>query len=295
MTSIDSPQLAALAAVVDEGSFEAAADVLHLTQPAVSQRIKALEASVGQILVRRTRPVTVTEAGRSYLRLARQVSVLTDDARREAAGSGTSGRSVVLPIAVNSDSLGSWVLPALAPLAAEIAFDLHREDEAHSAALLRDGSVMAAITTSQTPVQGCTVRRLGIMTYRVCAARGFANRWFSGGATTAALAEAPVVVFDRKDDLQDAYLRARRVDPGAPPRHYVPSSADYADAVRLGMGWGLLTEPQCLDGLESGALVELDPGRRTEVTLYWQQWSLRTAALDRVSGAVHEAAARHLR
>lgn len=294
MTSLDSPQLAALVAVVDEGSFEAAADVLHLTQPAVSQRIKALESAVGQILVRRTRPVTVTDAGRSYLRLARQVSVLTEDARREAAGSGASGRSVILPIAVNSDSLGSWVLPALAPLAAEIAFDLHREDEAHSAALLRDGTVMAAITTSETPVQGCTSRRLGIMTYRVSAARDFAQRWFSDGAAPTTLAEAPVVVFDRKDDLQDAYLRSRGVIPDAPPRHYVPSSADYADAVRLGMGWGLLTEPQCLDGLADGSLVELDPTRRTEVTLYWQQWSLRTAALDRTSAAVHAAAAQHL-
>ena len=187
---------------------------------------------------------------------------------------------------MNSDSLGSWVLPALAPLAAEIAFDLHREDEAHSISLLRDGSVMAAITTSGRPVQGCTVHRLGSLRYRPMTAR---PESFPDGPTREALSRNPVVVFDRKDDLQDAYLRAHRVDPAAPPRHHVPASADFAAAVRLGMGWGMLpdTEPDT-------GLTVLDQ-HSIDVTLYWQQWSLATRALDRTGEAVRAAAATHLR
>ena len=54
--------LASLLAIVDEGSFEAAADSLGVTPSAVSQRIKALEKDVGRVLVRRTSPATATEA-----------------------------------------------------------------------------------------------------------------------------------------------------------------------------------------------------------------------------------------
>jgi LysR family transcriptional regulator (chromosome initiation inhibitor) len=293
MAEVDLPQLRALLAVVDEGSFEAAADALHLTQSAVSQRIRALETAVGQVLVRRTRPAGVTGAGAVYLRLARQVLGLADEARSEVTYGG-AGRTV-LPIAVNSDSLGAWVLPALAPLADQIVLDLHREDQDHSADLLRDGTVVAAITTAATPVQGCTSHRLGVLRYRPMAAAGRAARHFPDGPTPQALATAPLVVFDRKDDLQDRYLRGRGADPALPPRHHVPASADFVLAVRLGLGWGMLPDADARAGERDGTLVDIDPGRYVDVTLHWQQWTVRTAALERVGEAVRAAAAAYLR
>jgi LysR family transcriptional regulator (chromosome initiation inhibitor) len=293
MAEVDLPQLRALLAVVDEGSFEAAADALHLTQSAVSQRIRALETAVGQVLVRRTRPAGVTDAGAVYLRLARQVLGLADEARAEVTPGG--GGRVVLPIAVNSDSLGAWVLPALAPLADQIVLDLHREDQDHSADLLRDGTVVAAITTAATPVQGCTSHRLGVLRYRPMMAAGRIAEHLPDGPTPAALATAPLVVFDRKDDLQDRYLRGRGADPALPPRHHVPASADFVLAVRLGLGWGMLPEADARAGERDGTLVDIDPGRYVDVTLHWQQWTVRTAALERVGEAVRAAAAAYLR
>ena len=50
------PQLAAFAAVLEEGSFEAAARRLCVTPSAVSQRIKALEDRLGQVLLVRQPP-----------------------------------------------------------------------------------------------------------------------------------------------------------------------------------------------------------------------------------------------
>ncbi|QZN84364.1 LysR family transcriptional regulator ArgP [Cellulomonas sp. C5510] len=294
MPDVDLPQLRALLAVVDEGSFEGAAHALHLTQSAVSQRIRALETAVGQVLVRRTRPAGVTAAGAVYLRLARQVLGLEAEARAAVSAAPGPGRPV-LPVAVNSDSLGTWVLPALAPLADEVRFELHREDQDHSADLLRDGVVVAAITTAARPVQGCTSHRLGVLRYRPVVAAARAGTDFPDGPTPEALAAAPLVVFDRKDDLQDRYLRERGVDPAAPPRHHVPATADFALAVRLGFGWGLLPEADAAAGEREGALVDLDPGRHVDVTLYWQQWTLPTAALRRTGDAVREAAAAALR
>jgi LysR family transcriptional regulator (chromosome initiation inhibitor) len=183
--------------------------------------------------------------------------------------------------------MATWVLPALAPLAGELTFDLHREDQEHTAALLRDGRVMAAITADAQPVPGCTVTRLGGMRYRPMATAAFAGRWFADGVTPAALRRAPVVVFDRRDDLQHRYLRNRGVDT-AVPTHHVPASADYVTAVRLGLGWGMVPAPQ----EPAGELVALDPDGAVDVVLYWQQWRLRSPSLDRVAAAVL-AAARH--
>jgi len=294
MAEVDLPQLRALLAVVDEGSFEGAAVALHLTQSAVSQRIRALETAVGQVLVRRARPAGVTAAGEVYLRLARQVVALADEAHAAVTAGATSGRPV-LPIAVNSDSLGTWVLPALATLADEIVFDLHREDQDHSADLLREGTVVAAITTAARPVQGCTSHRLGVLRYRPMIAVHRAAALFPDGPTPSALASAPLVVFDRKDDLQDRYLRGRGADPALPPRHHVPASADFTLAVRLGLGWGMLPDADASAGEADGTLVDLDPGRHVDVTLHWQQWTVRTAALERTGAAVRAAAAAYLR
>ena len=286
-------QLRALAAAVTTGTLEGAARELHVTPSAVSQRLKALEAATGRVLLVRSKPVRVTPSGAAVLRLARQIALLAADAARELDAEGPTGRPTV-PIAVNADSLATWVLPALAPLATDYCFDLHRADQEHTGDLLRDGTVMAAVTAEADPVPGCRVVRLGAMRYRPTATRGFADRWFPGGVSPEALTAAPVVVFDRKDDLQHAYLRRRGA--AHPPTHYVPSSADYLRAVRLGFGWGTLPDLQLAgapDG-DGGQLVELDPDGATDVVLYWQQWRLHSPALDRAAAAVQEAARVHL-
>jgi LysR family transcriptional regulator, chromosome initiation inhibitor len=184
------------------------------------------------------------------------------------------------------------VLPALAPVAGDVCFDLYREDQEHTSALLRAGTVMAAVTADAEPVPGCTSTRLGGMRYRPMATPGFARRWFPAGPTAEALARAPMVVFDRKDDLQHRYLHAHAGSDVAPPVHYVPASADYVAAVTLGIGWGMVPDLQ-ERGL-TAELVDLDPAGAVDVVLYWQQWRLRSPTLDRVREAVLAAAGREL-
>src|SRR5882757_1366569 len=97
---IDSAQLDTFAAVIDEGSFEAAARRLRITPSAVSQRIKALESRLGHVLIQRTKPTRSTEAGEALLRLARQVDLLEVEAIASVKGKLEGLR---LPIAVNAD------------------------------------------------------------------------------------------------------------------------------------------------------------------------------------------------
>ncbi|GAB3455240.1 LysR family transcriptional regulator ArgP [Kineococcus endophyticus] len=276
----DLAQLRTLTAVVAEGSFEAAARTLHVTPSAVSQRLRALETAAGRPLLVRSRPPRPTEAGQAVLRLAREVDLLAAETERAVR---PADALTVLPVAVNADSLATWFLPALAPLAGEFCFDLRREDQERTHELLREGSVVAAVTTEADPVPGCRATRLGAVHYQPFATAGFVRRWFPDGVDTAALARAPLVVFDRDDDLQDSWLR-RYGSPGG-PRHHVPATADHGQAVRLGFGWGLLLPEQVTTELQD-PLVDLDPGGGLDVDLHWQRWKVGSPSLDRLSAAV---------
>lgn len=294
MSGFPLDQVRTLLAVVDEGTFDAAAAALHVTPSAVSQRVKALEQMIGRVLLRRTKPVGLTASGEVVVRLARQLARLETDARAEL-GLADSGEPAVLPVAVNADSLATWFLPALTrvPAEARVLFDLHREDQDHTTKLLREGVVMAAVTSSPDPVQGCSVSPLGRMRYLPVANPEFAARWLDRPLRQA-LGEMPVVIFDRRDDLQDAFARRLTRGRGAGPlRHYVPASEDYARAVTAGLGWGMLPTAQAEPGLRSGALVRLDD-RVLDVPLYWQQWKLDSPALAATAEAVAAAAAEAL-
>jgi LysR family transcriptional regulator, chromosome initiation inhibitor len=276
---LDLEQLRTLRAVVEHGTLDAAASALHVTPSAVSQRLKALETTAGQVLLVRSKPARPTAAGETVLRMARQVELLAADTSAELARTGELPR---LAVAVNADSMATWFLPAIAPLVGEVAIELHREDEANTVRLLRAGTVVAAVTYDAAPVSGCTVTALGVMRYRPMASTAFVRRWLPDGPTAAALAAAPMMVFDRDDALQSEYLYARSPD-AAPPQTMVPSSADFVQAIGLGLGWGMVADLQRPAGPE---LVELEPGAEVDVALHLQRWRLSTASLDRLAEAI---------
>ncbi|MFC5930499.1 LysR family transcriptional regulator ArgP [Cryobacterium melibiosiphilum] len=293
--------LHALVAVLEEGTFEAAARRLRVTASAVSQRIKAMEQIAGQVLVQRVTPVTTTAAGDVVLRYARQMQLLEADTTRALDDDLLHSGKRSIALAVNADSLATWFLEALAalPPRVDVVFTISREDQEHTTNLLRAGTVMAAVTSTPEPVQGCRSEKLGIMRYRAVCSPGFRDRWLGGIAAPWRLAGVPVVNFDRRDLLQDDFFRravGQDLDtPGqAAPRHFIPTSADFARAVALGLGWGLLPEQQCLAEIARGDLVELAPAQPVDVPLYWQRWNLDSELLDDVTDAVRSAAATRL-
>ncbi|MGF1546705.1 MAG: LysR family transcriptional regulator [Thiotrichales bacterium] len=75
--------LQAFVAVIETGSFSLAADRLHLTQPAVSKRISALEAELGlRLFDRLGKHLSLTEAGTVLLTTARRVIAEIEDGKR---------------------------------------------------------------------------------------------------------------------------------------------------------------------------------------------------------------------
>jgi LysR family transcriptional regulator (chromosome initiation inhibitor) len=293
MSAVQPDQALTLAAIVRAGTFDAAARALHVTPSAVSQRVRALESAVGRPVLRRVRPVELTPAGKAVVRFARQLELLSGDLTEqlEAEAGGATPR---VTLVVNSDSLHTWALAGIVAVGEQVQLTVLREDQDHTLDLLRQGSAHGAVTATAAPVPGCTSRPLGVMRYRPVCAPAFAARWFPEEVTGAALAAAPVVVYDDKDDLQDRYLRRFRRAALAPPRHHVPAAAEFGRALQLGLGWGMLPELQ-LAALEPGSLVPLAPAAHLDVALHWQQWRLSTASLDLVAEAVAAGARSHLR
>lgn len=287
----DHAQLAALAAVHRRGSFDRAAAELHVTPSAISQRIKALEEAAGTLLLRRGPPATATPAGLRLIRHHDAVQLL----ERELAADlpALSPGPATLRVAVNADSLATWVLPALAATPGFL-FDLVIDDQDVSQDWLKRGEVAAAITGHPGPLQGCDTLPLGRLRYRATASPAYVARWFPDGPTPAALASAPALTFSENDRLQDRWAAALAGGPVPFPSHRLASSHGFVDACRLGLGWALNPETLIRDDLAAGRLVELAPDRPLDVALYWQFTRLAAPALRGLTAAIRAQAARVL-
>ena len=291
--NIDNAQLAAFAAVLREGSFEAAARRLCITPSAISQRVRLLEERLGQVLLLRTSPCQATTAGKSLARFAEELSVLEAEMMDEVGAMSDQGAGRLrMPIVVNADSLDSWFMNVLTDpeLDGVISFDIRMEDQDHSAALLRDGTVMAAISAVSDAVQGCLVEPLGTMRYRAVASPAFTRQHFAAGVTEESLEKTPMLVFNRKDALQYRFIAQFTAKEIVPPTHYLPSSYGFLEAARRGLAWGMCPQNFVYSALASGELIDISPGKSLDVALYWHRWRLKSNALALLGAAVHRAA-----
>jgi LysR family transcriptional regulator, chromosome initiation inhibitor len=292
---LDYGALAALAAVIREGSFEKAAAHLCVTPSAVSQRIKALEDKLGAVLVRRGQPAEATDYGRQLANHYEQVLALEGELSASIPGmSAVGGGRVTIPVAVNADSLASWFLEAVAAFAAQTGHlvELKVDDQEHTAEWLRRGEVFAAVTTEEKPVAGSRVRPLGSLVYRATASPSYMQQYFPDGVSIDALEKAPSLTFDRKDRLQDQWLEKHLGRPVARPSHWLPSPHGFVIACRLGLGWGCNPDMMVADDLEAGRLVELIPGADLRIPLFFQTSRLSSEILKTLGDCV-TAAARH--
>jgi LysR family transcriptional regulator (chromosome initiation inhibitor) len=292
MSELPLDQVRTLLAAVDEGTFDAAAAVLHVTPSAVSQRIKALEHRIGRVLLLRTRPIQLTESGEVVVRFARQLAQLEQDAGIEL-GLPETGRPTPLPVAVSADAMSVWLIQAVARAVARLPInvELIREDEGHTIEFLHQGLVMAAVSSVAQPVRGCLVRSLGRMRYFAMASPDFHTRLLADGRLADVLPHVPVIEFDRKDMVQDNFLRAIGATRSANTvRHYIPATDAFRQAVVTGLGWGTIPEDQADEDRAAGRLVDLAQDTPLDVRLYWHQWKLDSPALAVLAESVESAA-----
>lgn len=283
----------AFAAVVAEGGFEKAAGVLHVTQSAISQRVKLLEERVGSILLVRSSPPRPTESGREMLRHYRQVKRLEEDL---GAGSD-SGEYTTLPVGINADSLATWFFPAIGDYldTERVLLDLSADDQAETHRLLRGGDVLGCISDRSEPIQGCRVEYLGDMDYYLYATKSYIKNWFSNDVTLEAMERAPMLIFNRKDVMHSVLLAEKL---GRPPSgyraFYLPSSEKFAPMIASGRVCGMLPDQQAAEYVERGELVDVLPGHVFTVALHWHCWNLESGPLTRFTEALVAGARREL-
>lgn len=284
------PQLAAFAAVLEEGSFEAAAHRLSVTSSAISQRIKALEDRLGQALVVRQLPCRPTPAGKRLLTRVRPMQVLEAEAIADFIPTEDTERRAI-PIGINADSLQTWLLEALAVLhhTHGYLFDVRVDDQDHTQEMLRDGTVLGVITGQAKPIQGCNVEPLGAMRYQAIASSSFAKTYFADGLTATALSRAPLIVFDRKDDLQWRFIRRITRARVAPPVHYLPTSTGFVEAAALGLGWCLAPQTLTRGHVSDKRIVTLGGGQSLDVPLFWQYAAVQSRTLENVGRTLFDA------
>ncbi|WP_312678958.1 HTH-type transcriptional regulator ArgP [Stutzerimonas nitrititolerans] len=293
--NLDPRQTEAFRFVIKTGSFEQAAARLHLTPPAISQRVRALESALGSALVVRSRPCRATATGQRLLQYLKRARLLESDLMAELAERSDAPLMVVA--ALNADTLGTWFFPALAEvlIREQVLLDLIVEDQDHTYNLLESGLAVGCISTEPKPMRGCTASPLGSMRYRLLASVAFRDRHFANGLSRNAARKAPVVAYSHKDSLTSScLLQWMGLPEGAYPCHYVPGSEPHFSAIRHGLGYGMVPESLAQDALARGEVVDLAPDAPLDISLYWHTWKVQSPRMENLSRQIIEAAPRIL-
>jgi LysR family transcriptional regulator, chromosome initiation inhibitor len=307
MSTFDPDALECLAAIVEEGGFERAAQRLSITQSAVSQRLRALESQVGTVLIVRSRPLRPTPAGQLLLKHTKMLRLLRADLERdlkELAPSSLGGarEEERISIAINADSIATWALQALTELAQQgLPMEIIADDQDFTHEWLRQGQVLGCVTTLKQALRGCKVVALGAMEYVAVAAPALAQERLAGLDGAPALLTAhnfrdvPFVAFNRKDDMQSEFVgKAFGLKRVLLNQLFLPSSEGQVRAVLA--GWGVAVVPRLLTQglLEQGLLVNIAPAFALPIQLYWHCWNLQSEVLDALTAALKRVAAASL-
>lgn len=272
----------AFMAVIDTGSFDAAAVKLHITASAVSLRVQRLERELGQLLVLRERPCRCTDAGQLLMTHLRQLRLSQQSFIQQLHGAADAHRFQRVSIASNADSLATWLLACIAPSLIEhkIILDVHLADQSKTYHLLETGQVNACISTQSQALRACKAQLIGHMPYRLAATPSFQQQYFPQGLNRQDLLVAPAVIFNADDQLhQDCMLQHFGISSAHYPHHFIPSSNAFMHCIELGLGYGLLPDIQMQQALHQGRLILLDQTIRVDVALYWHHWPKQSTAM----------------
>ena len=301
MSTYDPAALECLAAIVEEGGFERAAQRLNVTQSAVSQRLRALEAQVGSVLIVRSRPLKPTSAGQLLLKHTKQLRLLRADLERDLqelapSAPGSTREDERISIAINADSIATWAMGALHDLVRQrLPLEIIADDQDFTQEWLRSGQVLGCVTTLKQALRGCKMVPLGAMHYVAVASAEFASKHLPQGLTPHNFRDVSFLSFNRKDDMAAEFVaRAFGLKRVALNHLFVPSTEGQMRAVAAGWGVGVMPELLARGPIADGSLIDLVPGRSLPIQLYWHCWNLESELLDALTDALKATAARTL-
>jgi len=272
MTTTGAPSLDHLrifTAVVDAGSFSAAARQLDRSQPAVSYAIAALEAQLRLTLFERGRRKPVlSQAGLAILAYARRLCQLSDELAANAA-SLTDGLEGSLVLAVDTFFPTDVLCRALAPLAEvfpSVALDLRRSSREQVLQQVVEG--VAGLGISAIDVAwpaGIEARDFGIIEIIGVVAPAHMLARQAGRIPTMVLRDS-LQITNRSAGLED---ESRDVSVNSSRLWRVDDLATQLTLLRDGLGWGYLPLHVASHEISAGRLVALNPATRQRGVQPW--------------------------
>ncbi|PCH95291.1 MAG: ArgP/LysG family DNA-binding transcriptional regulator [Gammaproteobacteria bacterium] len=276
MSGFDYKLLTALAAIIETQNFELAANKLCISQSAISQRIKLLEENIGQPILIRTQPITLTTIGEQLLSHYKKVQQLENELLPELLPNKPK-KPMKISLAVNADCLATWFIKALTPVLQEylVELDLIIEHEERTLDKLRSGEAIGAVSVIEKPLKGYRSFKIGTMNYCLVSSKSFQQRYFKSGVTKSSLQMAPAISYDHKDDMHVRFIAKHfGLDASEYYCHSVRSSEAFVELAKQGVAYCLLPELQIKNELLSGELIKLCPENQLIETLYWHSWVL---------------------
>ncbi len=259
LSTLDSFRIAAA-----EGSFKAAAEVLHLTPSAVSHQIRRLETELGVTLFeRRVRQLHLTPAGRSYAdAIDRAFALIADATRQLQADQGHEW----LTLTLGSFVADEWVLPHLAAFTtAHPEIDL-RLDTAQKSRDLQREDVDVALRFGR----GRWPRVAALHLLDVFAVPVVSPGLYRGGHDLASLAALPRLQSTAVPDAWDQWARRMNVTlPAARSEVWVDSYLALLQAAHRGVGVALGLRPLIDAWLADQRLITPWEGTREPAAGYW--------------------------
>lgn len=269
-------QLRYLVAIVDHGTFTAAAASLHVAQPALSQQMRRLEAEVGVPLLRRTtRGVTPTDAGTLLLARARRVlaELVAAEAELDELQGLLRGRVVVGAMG----SLGPVDLPGL--LAAfhgrhpQITLEVKEEPTSELVRLLTVDEVDLAFATRQPELPPGVVEQ--VLAHEDLVLVVAPDHPLAGRRTPVrlgVLAQDPWIAFKGGTGLRQAMDAATAAAGVRPHVAFASNELDRVLAlVARGLGVSVVPRSTAAAAREAVSIVELTPRLRREIVLLWRE------------------------
>ena len=287
---MDTQALAAFLQIADAGSFSAAAEALHLSQPAISKRIAALEQRVGRRLFDRIgRRVLLTEPGRTLLPYARRVLQDLEDGRRALShlAGEVQGRLSI----GTSHHIGLHRLPpalkAYTQAYPAVDLDIHFMDsEVACRAVLGGALELGIVTLPSDPLPGLETREIWSDPLAVVVApeHPLARR---RRLKLAQLAEYPAVLPDEAT-YTHRIVRAELARHGVAPR--VRLATNYLETLKMlvaiGLGWSVLPRSMLDPSLRALITPGFAPTRRLGAV--WHRQRTLSAAASRLLEALGE-------
>lgn len=287
---LDYRGIEALYTVQELQSFEAAAKKLHITQSAVSQRIKGLESYYGEPVLIRMLPYKPTNLGAALIGHFKRICLLERSLENQLAQTEVKPH---ISIALNRDSLETWFLEVIEhkSIFDNVILEIIADDQEFTIDYLKKGLVSACLSTSEKAIIGGNVTFLGEMEYLLVASPEFKEQNFSGKDQKKSLLKATAIKFDKNDKLHERYLeKFFGLNGEGLNFHIVPSVRGFKQYALLGYGYGLIPKIDILKELKSKKLLQLYEDKTWKIPLYWHCWDIESKFYRKFNlDIIHEA------